>query len=102
MASYLRDRKQYTEVGNFKSNLLSVSKGAPQGSILGPFLCCLYINDIFDMVQVDVVIFADDAAFFVSAAKLQLLYDGIKKLFEDLSIYLNNKLIPNLQKSKLM
>ena len=103
MASYLKDRKQYTQVGNFKSIMLSISKGVPQGSILGPFLFCLYINDIFDMVQVDVVMFADDAAFFVSADKLQLLYDGIKKLFEDLSIYLNNnKLIPNLQKSKLM
>ena len=50
------------------------------------FLFCSYINDIFDMVQVDVVMFADDAAFFVSAAKLQLLYDVTKKQFEDISI----------------
>lgn len=103
MASYLENRQQYTQVGNFKSSMLSISKGVPQGSILGPFLFCLYINDIFDVVDVEVVMFADDAAFFVSAAKLDLLYEGIKKLFDDLSTYLNNnKLIPNLQKSKLM
>ena len=103
MASYLKNRKQCTQVGSFKSDLLTITKGVPQGSILGPFLFCLYINDIFDAVDIDAVVFADDGAFFVSSPKLQLLYDQIEKLFGDLSVYLNNsKLTPNLRKSKLM
>ena len=58
---------------------------------------------MFDAVDVDLVMFADDAAFFLSSPKLHLLYAGIEKLFSDLSVYLsNNKLLPNLTKSKLM
>ena len=49
------------------------------------------------------VLFADDAAFFITATSVKELYFKINKLFEQLSRYLdNNKLIPNLNKSKLM
>ena len=103
LASYLSGRKQHIQVGNFKSDSLPITKGVPQGSILGPLLFCLFINDIVDAVDVEVVLFADDAAFVISAPTLQLLYDLIKKLFADLTRYLSvNKLIPNLGKSKLM
>ena len=103
MASYLSNRKQCIQVGNFKSCLLNITKGVPQGSILGPFLFCLYVNDIFQVIGGDIILFADDAAFFISAPSLQLLYARIRKLFVDLSNYLqSNKLIPNLIKSKLM
>ena len=103
MASYLTGRKQHIQVGNLKSDELPITKGVPQGSILGPLLFCLFINDIVDAVDVEVVLFADDAAFIISAPTLQLLYDQIHKLFADLTRYLTaNKLIPNLGKSKLM
>ena len=56
-----------------------------------------------DVVDAEVVMFADDAALFISAPTLQLLYDRIRKFFDDLLRYLNLKtLIPNLGKSKLM
>ena len=58
---------------------------------------------MFRYVDVDVIMFADDAAFFLSDKNLQRLYNRIRLLFERLSKYLNsNKLIPNLAKSKLM
>ena len=44
--SYLSNRMQCTEVGNIRSNLNYVKCGVPQGSILGPLLFLLYINDI--------------------------------------------------------
>ena len=66
-------------------------------------LFLLYTNDIFKYVDVDAVLFADDAAFFISDVNIQSLYTRIEALFDQLSSYLrNNKLVPNLSKSKLM
>ena len=101
--SYLTGREQYVQVGDFKSENMTITKGVPQGSILGPLLFSLYINDIVQFVDVDVILFADDAVFVISDASLQGMYDKIKKLFSDLAKYLvSNKLVPNLGKSKLM
>ena len=101
--SYLTGRRQYTQVGDYKSKECPINKGVPQGSVLGPVLFCLYINDIVQAVDVEVVLFADDAAFIILAATLEELYEKIIKLFLDLSRYLEaNRLIPNLNKSKLM
>ena len=94
---------QYVQIGDLKSNECPITKGVPQESVLGPILFCLFINDIVRAVDPDVVLFADDAAFFVKGPTLPILYDRIIKLFADLHIYLEmNKLVPNLNKSKLM
>ena len=101
--SYIENRKQSVQIGGYSSNEGLISKGVPQGSILGPILFCLYINDIVRAVNAEAVLFADDAAFFLSASSLQVLYHRIGKLFSDLNNYLCiNKLVPNLNKSKLM
>ena len=103
VSSNISDRKQYVQVGQFRSNEQLINKGVPQGSVLGPLLFCLYINDIVGAVDADVVLFADDAAFFVSANTLLLLYSKLHKLLSDLAKYLKvNKLVPNISKSKLM
>ena len=48
--AYLTNRFQYVSVNNQFSQLLPVESGVPQGSILGPLLLIIYINDIFDAV----------------------------------------------------
>ena len=101
--SYLSGREQHVQVGDFKSENMTITKGIPQGSILGPLLFCLYINDIVEFVDVETILFADDAVFIITALTIQQMYNKIRKLFSDLSKYLmSNKLVPNLGKSKLM
>ncbi|CAB4005967.1 Hypothetical predicted protein, partial [Paramuricea clavata] len=59
--SYLSDRCQRVTVLGCTSNTLPVSSGVPQGSILGPALFLLYINDLRDSVKTsEVTMFADD------------------------------------------
>ena len=48
--SYLTNRKQYTVIGQSQSELQSVTCGIPQGSVLGPLLFLMYVNDIHKAV----------------------------------------------------
>merc|ERR1712002_868921 len=103
MKSYYQNQKQYVHANNFNSSSRTVIYGVPQGSILGPICFSLFINDLPLAVEEDVVLFADDAAFIITGQTLEGLYRKIRKMFSDLSSYLNmNKLVPNSRKCKLM
>ena len=58
--SFLADRKQRVRVGNSYSNKSDVTSGIPQGSILGPVLFTIFINDLPDALKVNCKVFADD------------------------------------------
>ncbi len=68
--SYLNDRKQFVKICDSSSNALGVSCGVPQGSVLGPRLFILYINDICNLSKsLKFVLFADDTNILYSDAK---------------------------------
>ena len=64
MQSFLSDRKQRTGVNGKTSAWGTISAGVPQGSILGPLLFLVYINDLTDGLRCNVKLFADDTSIF--------------------------------------
>ena len=61
IASYLTNRKQYTVNNEQASDMLSITVGIPQGSVLGPFLFLVYIDDLPNSCGSNVLMYADDA-----------------------------------------
>ena len=103
LKSYYLNRKQYVYIDGQASDMMTITHGVPQGSILGPLCFNIFINDLPLAVDEHTVLFADDAAFVITAPTERELYNKIQKLFVDLTMYLNeNLLIANSTKSKLM
>ena len=63
--SYLSNRKQYTVLPDYESELDSITYGVPQGSVLGPLLFLIYVNDIQNAIsEAKIKLFADDTNLF--------------------------------------
>ena len=60
LTSFLSDREQRVTIDGQFSEWTSIDAGVPQGSILGPILFLVYINDLVDVVNSNIKIFADD------------------------------------------
>ncbi len=65
--NYLSGRKQYMEIYGNKSALETIACGVPQGSILGPILFLIYINDISNSTPLSILSFADDTTVSISS-----------------------------------
>ena len=71
--SYLNDRKQYARFNDINSSFCNIKIGVPQGSILGPLLLIIYVNDMsnLEINDVEISLFADDTSVFVSSSDLE-------------------------------
>ena len=62
--NYLSNRKQRVVLNNFNSQYSSIESGVPQGSVLGPLLFLIYINDLEKNIKYNIKFFADDTMLF--------------------------------------
>jgi hypothetical protein len=102
--SYLTDRKQTVYIKDCFSDMKDIVCGVPQGSVLGPLLFNIYINDIGNLNLKSIPnLFADDNAMFYFDADIS---ENIRNAQSDLNIlqeyFRLNKLTLNVEKSKFM
>lgn len=101
--SYLSSRSQFVKVSNVKSYLMNIDYGVPQGSILGPLLFLIFINDLPQATKFFIRLFADDTFLCAQNDDLGLLENEVN--FELKKVYFwlaPNKLTLNIKKSKFM
>ena len=104
--SYLSDRQQTTRVGPSVSTALTVTHGVPQGSILGPVLFNLYLNDLPEVIEeTEIDSYVDDTKLYLSIS-LKDIQVGLSYISEDLKRVAewccSNSLLINPKKTKLI
>ena len=95
--SYLKDRTQVVRVGNSLSSPEKILSGCPQGSVLGPLLAIMYLNDLSKETHNDALFYADDTSLYSShlhdgsndRQSIQNDLDAIRRYGEDWAITFN-------------
>lgn len=102
LASYLTARHQLVSVDGVLSDGLPVRSGVPQGSILGPLLFLIYINDLGDAVP-GVSLFADDTALLCAAPTNLALSHRLQGGINDVYAWMQRwRLQPNVGKTEIL
>ena len=104
LKSFLSERSQFVSIGNIKSSIVSLLHGVPQGSVLGPLLFLIYINDMHQAVKFSSLFqFADDTNMLNYSKNLKQLAKHVNIDLKLISHWLNaNKISLNTSKTELV
>ncbi|CAH2101818.1 unnamed protein product [Euphydryas editha] len=103
--SYLSDRQQSVVVEGFTSDSVYLNFGVPQGSVLGPTLFLIYVNDLCSLKipNCDIISYADDTALIVSGSTWKDVKEHSESAISIVKKWLNRNLLTlNLNKTKLI
>ena len=101
--SYMSDTNQFVEVNGCHSSFQSINCGVPQGSILGPLLFNIYVNDMVNAIKSDceLYLYADDSTIVAHGNNLESLETKLSKELENIKDWLDsNKLSLHLGKTE--
>ena len=95
---------QYVSINNIPSDLLKVNFGVPQGSVLGPLLFLVYINDLHNSIRFSSPFhFADDTGLLNIQDSMHAINKTLNKDLRELSFWLNaNKIALNVAKTEII
>ena len=99
---YLSNRQQVVIYDNYRSDNYPVSYGVPQGSILGPLLFLIYIDDLSKVLKhSDVIMYADDTVLYFSHEDIKNIEAALSEDMDAVAQWLQrNQLVINLKKDK--
>jgi hypothetical protein len=102
LKSYLEEREQQVKIGQYISDKQKVRFGVPQGTILGPILFIIYVNDLFQLkCRGNIIAYADDTAIFYEHNSWEeLLNFATKDLILIFKWFRSNILTLNVEKTK--
>ena len=102
--SYLSNREQYVSINGEQSESHAINCGVPQGSVIGPLLFLIYINDLPNISDVlKFYLFADDTNIYYESNSLQILEKTINKELNKVYLWLNvNRLSLNIDKTNFI
>ena len=102
--NYLKERKQRTKVGSYYSSWKSIKLGVPQGSILGPLLFNIFLNDIFYFItDISIANYADDNTPYTTKNSITPLLETLEVETNTLlDWFRNNEMKPNEDKCHLL
>ena len=101
--SYLNDRQQKVRIKDKYSDTKPISYGVPQGSTRGPLLFLIYINDVFQDIDYETILYADDATVLIYSQSLSDLFTTANESLDLIhNNLLVNKLTLNYSKTKFM
>ena len=86
IGDFLSDRKQRVVLNGKESEWLPLHTGVPQGSVLGPLLFLIYINDLTENISSNMRLFADDSSLFI---KVRDVSETQSQLMDDLDVITN-------------
>ena len=102
--SYLSDRNQFVSINGYNSELMQADCGVPQGSVLGPLLFLIHINDLRKAIQYcKVYHFADDTNHFHTSKSIKNLSKLVNRDMKHLNNWLSaNKISLSVEKTELV